>query len=148
MPWKQSFSLLLSWCSLTEMEEGPTMEKKGTRRPEKDLILTIPISCLYYPLPQLFSPFSLDLPVSSLLSSEHWERWKSEGEKCARDGSEREMPRPVAHLTRSPAGVSFQGARCTLANHSYLVSNPTSFSLSSDKKQFLEIELVFHLNRM
>ena len=58
------------------------------------------------------------------------------------------MPRPVPRLTRSPARVSFQRARCTLANHSYLVSNPTSFSLSSDKKQFLEIELVFHLNRM
>lgn len=64
------------------MEEGPMMEKKLTQWPEKDLILTITIACLCYFLPQLFSPSPLNFPMSSMLSSEHWERWKSDGEKC------------------------------------------------------------------
>lgn len=43
---------------------------KGTRGPEKDLIPTITASCRHHPVPQLFPPLPLDLPVSRMLSSE------------------------------------------------------------------------------
>lgn len=51
------------------------------------------------PPPTTLFPFSLDLPVSSMLSSEHWEWWQNEGDMCARDGSERGYPRLVLDLT-------------------------------------------------
>lgn len=48
--------------------------EKTDSKPEEDLILTITLSRLCYSLPQLFSPSLPNFPVSSMLSSEHWER--------------------------------------------------------------------------
>lgn len=61
-----------------------------------------------------------------------------------RESSEREDSQASPLPARSP-GILIPRGQLHVAKCSDPVSNATSFSLSSDKKQFLEIELVFHL---
>lgn len=106
------------------------------QRPEKDLILTITISCFYYSLPQLFSLLLLTSPVSSMLSSECWERRKS---RLRRNVKLREKDSQASPLPARSPGILISRGQCSVAKCSDPVSSATSFSLSSDKKQFLEM---------